>query len=97
MKTLAQIKQILSQLKPIVDEKYHVTQLGVFGSYVRGEQNKSSDVDVLIDYQEAPSLLEIVDLEFYLSDRLGLKADVVTKKGLKPRIREKILAEVVYI
>lgn len=97
MKTLAEIEQILSQLKPIVEEKYHVTQLGIFGSYVRGEQNKSSDVDVLIDYKEAPSLLELIDLEFYLTDRLGLKIDVVTKKGLKPRIREKILAEVVYV
>ena len=97
MKTLAQIKGILSQLKPIVAEKYNITQLGIFGSYVRGEQNQNSDVDVLIDYMEAPSLLEIIDLEFYLSDHLGLKADVVTKKGLKPRIREKILAEVVYI
>ncbi|MGV2829305.1 nucleotidyltransferase family protein [Myxosarcina sp. GI1(2024)] len=97
MKTLAEIEQILSQLKPIVAEKYHVTQLGIFGSYVRGEQDKSSDVDVLIDYQEAPSLLELIDLEFYLSERLGIKTDVVTKKGLKPRIKEKILAEVVYV
>ena len=97
MKNLDEIKALLSQDKPIIQKKYHVSELGIFGSYVRGEQKEGSDVDVLIDYSEAPSLLELVDLEFYLSDRLGIKADVVTKKGLKSRYRKRILAEVVYV
>ena len=97
MKNLDQIKAVLSQDKPIIQKKYHVSELGIFGSYVRGEQKEDSDIDVLIDYTEAPSLLELLDLEFYLSDLLGIKADVVTKKGLKSRYRKRILAEVVYI
>lgn len=97
MKNLDEIKALLSQDKPIIQQKYHVSELGIFGSYVRGEQQEDSDLDVLIDYTEAPSLLELLDLEFYLSDRLRIKADVVTKKGLKSRYRKRILAEVVYV
>jgi hypothetical protein len=71
--------------------------MGIFGSYVRGEQNEESDVDVLVDYTEAPDLIELIDLENYLSDNLGMKVDVVTKNGLKPRLKERILSEVVYV
>jgi uncharacterized protein len=71
--------------------------LGIFGSYVRSEQNEESDVDLLIDYEEAPSLLQLIDLENYLSDHLGIKVDVVTKRGLKPRIKERILSQVIYV
>ena len=97
MKKLNEIKAILSQDKPLIQKRYHITELGIFGSYVRGEQKEDSDVDVLIDYTEAPSLLELLDLEYYLSDLLRIKVDVVTKKGLKYRYRKRILAEVVYV
>ena len=97
MKTTAEIKRLLHQFKPLIQQKYQISDLGLFGSYVRGEQNEDSDVDVLIDYLEAPSLVQLVDLEFYISELLGIKADVVTKEGLKPRYRERILAEVVYV
>lgn len=97
MKTLEEIKAILSQHKPVVQEKYKVTELGIFGSYVRGEQNEESDVNVLIDYAQAPTLIELIELENYLSDRLGLQADVVTKRGLKPWVKERILGEAIYV
>ena len=97
MLKLNEIKQFLVNYKPIIKEKYQITELGIFGSYVRGEQTEESDLDVLIDYSDVPSLLDIVDLEFYLSDRLGIKVDVVTKKGLKPTVKENILAEVIYV
>ncbi|MBC6452978.1 MAG: nucleotidyltransferase family protein, partial [Hormoscilla sp. SP5CHS1] len=96
MKTLAEIKESLSLYKSIALRKYQVTDLGIFGSYVRGEQNADSDVDVLIDYIEAPDLIELLELEDELSERLGVSVDVVTKNGLKPRLRERILSEVVY-
>jgi hypothetical protein len=56
MKTLEEIKQILRQNKQLLQEHYHITQLGIFGSYARGEQTQESDVDVLIDYDRAPTL-----------------------------------------
>jgi len=98
MKTFKEIQDFFSRYKPILLEKYKwLSELGIFGSYVRGEQNEASDVDVLIDYTEAPDLIELIDLENYLSDNLGMKVDVVTKNGLKPRLKERILSEVVYV
>ena len=64
---------------------------------MRGEQQPQSDLDILIDFDEYPSLLEFVGLEDELSQSLGLKVDLVMKSGLKPRIGEHILREVVYI
>jgi predicted nucleotidyltransferase len=52
---------------------------------------------VLVEFSETPSLLKFINLENYLSDNLGIKVDLVHKSGLKPRIGEQILAEVVYL
>ncbi|MBD2069600.1 nucleotidyltransferase family protein [Leptolyngbya sp. FACHB-671] len=97
MKTLEEIKQWFIQHKSILQERYQVEELGIFGSYVRQEQTETSDVDVLVEFSEIPSLLKFINLENYLSDNLGIKVDLVHKSGLKPRIGERILAEVVYL
>jgi len=97
MRTLEEIKQLLQQSKSVLQENYRVTELGIFGSYVRGEQNEASDVDILIDYEKAPTLFKLVELRNYLNELTGMKVDVVTKKGLKPRFRERVLSEVVYL
>lgn len=97
MKTLEEIKQILSERKSWLCETYQITELGIFGSYARGEQTQDSDVDVLIDYEQAPTLFEVVNLRDFLRDLTGLPVDIVTKNGLKPRIRDRVLAEVIYL
>ena len=97
MKTLEEIKQWLVKHKLTLQEQYKVSELGIFGSYVRQEQTENSDVDLLVEFSETPSLLKFVNLENYLSDNLGIKVDLVHKKGLKPRIGERILAEVIYL
>jgi predicted nucleotidyltransferase len=97
MKTLAEIQQILRQNKPLLQQHYRITKLGIFGSYARGEQTEQSDVDVLIDYDQAPTLFKLVELRDYLSSAIGIKVDIVTQNGLKRRIRERVLSEVVYI
>lgn len=97
MKSFEEIKEILSKSKPIIQEKYQVKELGIFGSYVRGEQNESSDVDILIAFEKAPSLLKFIELENYLSETIGIPVDLVIKQVLKPRIGENILAEVIYL
>jgi len=97
MKTLEEIKKGLCDQKPKLAEKYKVKEMGIFGSYVRGEQKPQSDVDVLIDFEEYPSLLEFIGIEEALSERLGVKVDLVMKTGLKPRIGKHILREVVYL
>ncbi len=97
MKTLEEIRQRLVQHKSVLQERFKVIELGIFGSYVREEQAETSDVDVLVEFSETPSLLKFVNLENYLSDNLGVKVDLVHKAGLKPRIGERILREVVYL
>lgn len=97
MRTLEDIKQVLKQNQSVLQKNYRITELGIFGSYVRGEQTETSDIDVLIDYEQAPTLFKLVELRSYLSELMETKVDVVTKKGLKPKIRERILSEVVYL
>ena len=72
-------------------------KIGIFGSYVRGEQRKSSDVDILVEFYVAPSLLKFIAMEKYLSEVLGIKVDLVMKDSLRRYIGERILKEVVYI
>jgi predicted nucleotidyltransferase len=85
----------LSHQLPMLREKYHVRSLGVFGSYVQGNPKKISDLDVLVDFTEAPSLFEFIQLESDLSALLGIKVDLVLKSTLKPLIGKHILSEVV--
>jgi uncharacterized protein len=97
MKSLDEIKEILEAQKDNVAAEYGVTIVGVFGSYVRGEQRHDSDVDILIELERPPriSLIGLVELEHYLSDVLGMKVDLAIKKNLRKRIGERILSEVV--
>jgi predicted nucleotidyltransferase len=94
--SLAEIKARLHDEKSYLYEKYGVTEIGVFGSYVRDEQKPDSDVDILITLSDPPkiSLLGLVDLQYYLSDLLGLEADVALKSNLRKRIGQRILSEV---
>ena len=97
MTSLDAVKRCLTDQKSLLKNKYKISKLGIFGSYVRGEQRNESDVDVLIDYEEAPSLIALIEMENMLSDLLGMKVDLVTSKGLKPQLRQHILDEVVYL
>ena len=97
MKTVDELKQTLQAQKPYLAEKYGVTEIGIFGSYVRGEQRSDSDLDILIELERPPriSLIGLIELELYLSELLGIKVDLAIKKNLKPRIGKHILQEVV--
>lgn len=97
MKKIEEIKNKLSQHKTEVEQKFNVSELGVFGSYVRDEQNKESDVDILVDFKEPIGLFKFMDLEEFLHKLLGKRIDLVSKKALKPRIGAHVLKEVVFI
>jgi predicted nucleotidyltransferase len=91
-RTLNELKAWLPELR----QRYGVVSLGVFGSYVRGEQRRGSDLDILVEFDDRPlTLLQFIALENELSDRLGLKVDLVEKGWLKPGIGRPILQEVV--
>ena len=93
--TAETIKAKLAVYKPVLADRYGVKEIGIFGSYVRGDQQQESDVDILVDFTRSISLLEFVHLENELSDLLGVKVDLVMKTALKPRIGRHILEEVV--
>ena len=96
---LEEIKRILQEHREELREKYRVKEIGIFGSYVRGEQRRKSDLDVLVEFEPDAGidLISFVELEDYLSRLLGIKVDLVMKSALKPRIGERVLREVVYI
>lgn len=94
-KKIDQIVMRLRENKPVLEEKYKVKTLGVFGSYVRGEQKKGSDLDVLVEFSKTIDLFKYIELENYLSEKLGVKVDLVMKDTLKPRIKDRILNEAI--
>ncbi|MFA5858235.1 MAG: nucleotidyltransferase family protein [Elusimicrobiota bacterium] len=97
MKTLDEIKTVITTHKAELQEKFKVKTIGVFGSYVRGDQRADSDVDILVDFSGSVGLITYGGLERHLSELIGNKVDLVHKSGLKPFIGQQILAEVIYI
>ena len=98
MKSLNEIFQKLKEIKPKLETDYNVSALGIFGSFTRGEQQESSDVDILVDFkEEGIGLFQFMDMEMLLQNTLEIKVDLVCKDGLKPRIGKQILNEVIYI
>jgi len=91
------IKIKIKRIEPILRKEFQVKKIGVFGSYSRGEQRKTSDVDILVEFYVAPSLLKFIAMENYLSEILGIKVDLVMKKSLKHYIGKHILDEVIYV
>jgi hypothetical protein len=96
MTNLERIKNILREHKKELKDKYGIKEIGIFGSYVRGEEKGGSDIDILVEFEPGAriSLLDFVGIENYLSDLLGIKVDLVEKSALKPRIGRHILNEV---
>jgi len=97
MKTITQIRMLLAEHKNEIVEKYGVTEIGVFGSYVKEEQKETSDVDILVEFKRPVGMLTFINLKNYLSDLFGVNVDLVMKKALKPRIGQRILNEVIYV
>jgi predicted nucleotidyltransferase len=97
MKNLEEIKRMLSRHKNYLKKKYNVKYIGIFGSFVRGQQKKTSDIDILVEFDRPIDLFEFIKLEDELSRLLGIKVDLVSKKALKPYIGKRILEEVVAV
>jgi len=93
------ITNILKEHKEELKKKYGIKEIGIFGSYVRGEYKKKSDLDILVEFEEDAriGLLKFVNMENYLSELIGAKVDLVEKSALKPRIGKHILKEVVLL
>jgi predicted nucleotidyltransferase len=95
---LDSIYTTLREHRPVLRERYGVQSLGVFGSWVRGEQTKRSDIDILVEIDDdALTLFQFVELREYLRDLLGVRVDLVERNTLKPHIGQRVMQEVVAI
>jgi predicted nucleotidyltransferase len=92
-KSLDELLVKLRGMLPSLRAQYRVNTLEVFGSFVRGEERADSDLDLLVTFNEVPTLFRFVALENTLSDLLGVKIDLVMKDSLKPNIGKRILEE----
>jgi uncharacterized protein len=85
----------LREMLPELADRFGVAALGLFGSRVRGDHRPDSDLDILVEYRAdaRPTLIDVVELEYLLTDRLGVKVDLALKRSLKPFLRPYILRE----
>jgi hypothetical protein len=97
MKNFEEIKEVLQSHKSELREQYGLKEIGIFGSYVRGEQKEESDLDVLVELERPVGFVRFLKLEKALSQLLGVRVEMVTKKALKPHIGKRILQEVRYV
>ena len=96
MLSRSEIENKLQEIKPILVDKFHVSKIGYFGSYVNGQQRNNSDIDLLVEFSQ-PIGWGFFTLEKFLEQALGLPVDLVTKNALKEQIKKPILNQVVYI
>jgi len=93
-----QILSFISQNKKLLLDKFHITRIGLFGSYARGEQKDTSDIDLLVEFEE--NTQDLYDLKLQLKeffrDKFGIEIDICREKYLKPRVKKTILKETVY-
>jgi hypothetical protein len=92
---LEHIKKLIREHSGVLAERYGVTIVGIFGSYVRGEQSADTDLDLLADTLRPISLLELVGAENYLCEILDAKVDLVLKRSVREELREVILDQAV--
>jgi predicted nucleotidyltransferase len=97
MKNLAEIQEMLQRHKHVLRDQYGLIEIGIFGSYVRGEQNEDSDLDILVALEKPVGFVKFLKLENALSQLLGIRVELVTRKALKPHIGKRILQEVRYV
>jgi len=97
MKTLDEIKEILNKHRDEIKREFKAEIVGIFGSYVRGEEKLGSDVDILVRFKEGATLFDLVGLAEFLEERIGIKVDIVSERALRPELKEQILEEVVTV
>ena len=97
MLKIDEIENMIRKYKKEIMEKYHIAEIGIFGSYTRGEQQENSDIDILVSFSKPIGFVKFMTLEFFLSDLFGKKVDLVTRDSLKPHIGSIILRETQYV
>lgn len=98
MKKIEKIKNILHEQKEELKNRFGVLEIGIFGSYARGEETKESDIDILVVLDERFKTLDnYVDLKNFLINLLSINVDLIIKDAIKPRLKPYILEEIIYV
>ena len=84
-------------MTPKLEQEYPISELGIFGSYARGEQQPDSDLDILVAFEQPVTLFDLVRLENELTDKLGIEVDLVTKDSLKPPVETRVSDDLVLV
>ena len=91
------VLELLRQAEPVLKKRYGVAKIGIFGSFVRGEERMESDVDVLVSFRKGQKTFEnYMECKFFLENLFQRKVDLVLKNTIKSRLRPYILGEVIY-
>lgn len=97
---IIEIKKILEKNSNYLRQTFHIRELGIFGSFVKGEEkiDNDSDIDILITFGKGyKDFFNYMRLKYYLENLLGRKVDLVIKEAVKPRLKERIFREVEYV
>ncbi len=87
----------LKELKPIITARYKAREIGLFGSFVRGEQEANSDIDLLVEFEDNADLFDLIGLALYLEEIFQRQVDVVSRQALRAELRESVLQQVVTV
>jgi len=87
MKSLDDVIAIVSEHKNILKEKYKVNSIKVFGSYANGTQKQTSDIDLIVDFENPPTFFEFMELKEELEKIIGIKVDLLTNNSISPYIK----------
>lgn len=92
------IKEILGKNNTYIKEAFYVNEIGIFGSFSKGEQKDRSDIDILVEFEKGhKGFFNYARLKYYLEELLGKEVDLVIKGAVKPRLRERIFSEIEYV
>ncbi len=97
---IVEIKKILEKNINYLRQTFHIREIGIFGSFVKGEEktDNDSDIDILITFEKGyKDFFNYMRLKYYLGDLLGREVDLVIKEAVKPRLKERIFREVEYV
>jgi uncharacterized protein len=95
---IEEVKSKLVEQRTDIQHAFYVKKIGVFGSFVRNKQNKKSDVDILVEFEKGhKDFFNYMRLKDYLEASLGRKVDLVIKEAVKPKLKDKIFNEVIYV
>lgn len=87
MKTVQEIIEILREHERELKKKYKIKRIKIFGSYVEGNQSKTSDIDLIVDFEETPTFIELLRAEEEITRILGIKVDLLTEESISPFIK----------